>query len=65
MSKPPTIQNDDMTKYARDLGEYLMKIKLKLHHILDNIDTCQGNKTMINKSLEEINHVENELKAWP
>ena len=54
----PVIKNGDMEAYARDLGMFLMVAKLTISQKLEEagIDAQEA--------LDEINHVEQELKAW-
>jgi hypothetical protein len=59
----PIIKNDDMVKYAKELGEYLMIAKLGILSLAET--SCTKAVALGLEDLcDDINHVEQELKAW-
>lgn len=67
--KEPVWKNDSV-KYAKELGEYLMEAKLTILSVLDDMNFYENKfcseekKKEMADAIENINHVENELKAW-
>ena len=64
-AQAPRIKNGDMTKYAKDLGEYLMKAKLAILSIAGELEEREPEiGKELEKHCDDINHIENELKGW-
>lgn len=65
MRNEAPVWKKDLVKYAQELGGFLMATKIGIISISDELSVDPEIQKKLNDEVEDINYVENELKAWP